>query len=51
VTQNSDPIALAERIDELYMNRRLAQTLGENANEIVMDITWAKTLDTLLAAG
>ena len=43
-----DTDALAESIDVLYSDRDRAARLGSRASEVVCDITWDRTIDTLL---
>ena len=48
VTSSDDPVALAQRIDELYANRKLTQRLGIAGRERVATITWDATIERLL---
>jgi glycosyltransferase involved in cell wall biosynthesis len=48
VTPPTDPSALAQRIDELYANRRLVREMGTAAEQLVAGITWGKAIDRLL---
>ena len=47
-TPSGDPVALAQRIDELYGDRKLARRLGIAALESVESITWDRALTRLL---
>jgi glycosyltransferase involved in cell wall biosynthesis len=44
-----DPVALAEKFDALYENRRLARSLGENAyaDLVARDISWHSVVESL----
>jgi glycosyltransferase involved in cell wall biosynthesis len=48
VTPAGDPGALAQRIDELYARRKLAEQLGRAAEKTVAPINWQRTIDKLL---
>lgn len=48
VTPAGDPKALAQRIDELYAQRKLAEQLGTVAEQTVASISWERTIDKLL---
>ena len=48
VTPQDDPVALAQRIDQLYANRQLARRMGRRGAELVAGITWDVTIERLL---
>jgi glycosyltransferase involved in cell wall biosynthesis len=50
VTTTGDAAALAQRMDELYADRTLAQRLGEAAAQVVAPIGWGATIERLLEA-
>jgi len=50
VTAPADPAALAQRIDELYEERNLAERLGAAGQKKVSGITWQNTIRKLLEA-
>ena len=48
VTPPGDPATLAQRIDELYLDRQLAERLGTAGQYRVAHITWDAAIDRLL---
>jgi glycosyltransferase involved in cell wall biosynthesis len=50
VTPAGDARSLAQRIDELYLDRQLAERLGQAAEQKVHNINWQSTIDRLLEA-
>jgi glycosyltransferase involved in cell wall biosynthesis len=48
VTPPDDIDALAQRIDELYANRALAERMGTVGRQVAEPIEWERTVDRLL---
>ena len=45
---DTEPAAIAEKIDFLYEHRRACQELGGNGYELVKDITWDRVIEQLV---